>query len=103
MVKMKPMTQSSGFRFMKKLTSAFIAFSIVLWASFSNGQTTTSWNSTSSGTWSTAANWTSGSPATGPQVADYAGTATLQHAIDLAGGTGRVSVGHIFDFVAGGA
>jgi autotransporter-associated beta strand protein len=67
-----------------------------------SAQTTTSWISTVSPTWSTAANWSGGSPATGPQVADYPGTATLIKALDLAGGTGRVSYGAIFDFVAGG-
>src|SRR5205823_6417867 len=69
-------------------------------ASHANAQT--SWNSPTSGTWSTAANWTAGSPATGPQLAIYPGTATLQHTIDLAGATGRVSIGQQFDFLAGG-
>jgi autotransporter-associated beta strand protein len=68
----------------------------------SNAQTTTSWNSAVDGTWSTAANWTAGSPATGPQIADYPGTATLQKTLNLAAGTGRVSFGHIFDLTAGG-
>jgi len=77
-----------------------MALLLVVQATASKAQT--SWNSTSSGTWSTAANWTAGSPATGPQLADYPGTATLQHTLDLAGGTGRVSIGHVFDFVAGG-
>src|SRR5438045_3074773 len=70
-------------------------------ANQSSAQTTTSWNSTVDATWSTAANWTGGSPATGPQVADYPGTATLVKALNLAGGTGRVSYGLVFDLVAG--
>jgi hypothetical protein len=65
-------------------------------------QTTTSWNSASSATWSTAGNWTGGAPATGPQVADYPGTSTLVHTLDLAGATGRVSYGALFDFTSGG-
>ena len=72
-------------------------------ANLSNAQTTTSWNSTVDGTWGTAANWTAGAPATGPQIADYPGTATLQKTLNLAGGTGRVSFGHIFDLTAGGS
>src|SRR5689334_23960754 len=63
----------------------------------------TSWNSTSDGTWSTAGNWTSGAPATGPQLAIYPGTATLQKTLNLAGATGRVSIGMQFDSVAGGS
>ena len=67
-------------------------------------QSVNSWNSTSSGTWSTAGNWSLGvAPSTSPiSIADYPGTATLQHTIDLAGATGRVSYGNIFDLVAGG-
>src|SRR5213594_5056883 len=87
---------------LNRLTVPLVISALAFAVSNSNSQTTTSWISTSSGTWSTAANWSGGSPATGPQVADYPGTATLQRAIDLAGATGRVSYGHQFDFVAGG-
>jgi autotransporter-associated beta strand protein len=80
-------------------TRAFAALSIVvLTPAFAQ----TSWNSTSDGTWSTAANWTAGAPATGPQLAIYPGNATLQKALNLAGATGRVSIGLQFDLLAGG-
>jgi hypothetical protein len=69
-------------------------------ASQANAQT--SWNSLSDGTWSTAGNWTAGAPPTGPQLAIYPGTATLQKTLTLAGATGRVSIGLQFDSVAGG-
>src|SRR6266567_8646299 len=85
-----------------RLNALLLAGLISSAAVSADSQTTTSWISISSGTWSTAANWSGGSPATGPQLADYPGTATLQHTLDLAGGTGRVSIGHVFDFVAGG-
>jgi autotransporter-associated beta strand protein len=61
----------------------------------------TSWQGANA-TWSTAANWSSGSPATGPQLAIYPGNATIQ-TLDLAGGTGRVSIGARFDLFAGGS
>jgi autotransporter-associated beta strand protein len=86
-------------------TKSFISLATLCVAGFAPAlyaQTTTSWNSTSSGTWSTAANWTAGAPSTGPQIADYPGTATLQHTFDLAGATGRTMYGNQFDFVAGG-
>jgi autotransporter-associated beta strand protein len=53
-------------------------------------------------TWSTAGNWSAGSPATGPQLAIYPGNATIQ-TLDLAGGTGRVSIGARFDLFPGGS
>src|SRR5580765_6057233 len=62
----------------------------------------TSWNSTSDAPWSTAANWTAGLPSTGPQLAIYPGTATLQKTLNVAA-TGRVSIGMQFDFTAGGS
>ena len=70
-------------------------------------QTINSWISTSSGTWSTAGNWSlaqapSASSPLPISAADYPGTASLQHTIDLAGATGRVCYGNIFDFLAGG-
>jgi len=61
----------------------------------------TSWQGTTA-TWSTAANWSAGSPATGPQFAIYPGSAAIQ-TLDLAGGTGRVSIGARFDLFAGGS
>ena len=61
----------------------------------------TSWQGANA-TWSTAGNWSAGSPATGPQLAIYPGNATIQ-TLDLAGGTGRVSIGARFDFFAGGS
>ena len=85
-----------------RASALFIAALTAFAVNTSNSQTTTSWNSTSSGTWSTAANWTANAPSTGPQIADYPGTATLQHTLDLAGATGRTSFGQQFDFVAGG-
>src|SRR5688572_26035060 len=64
------------------------------------GRSQTTWQGTTA-TWSTAANWSAGSPATGPQLAIYPGNATIQ-TLDLAGATGRVSLGQQFDFFAGG-
>ncbi len=61
----------------------------------------TSWQGTTA-TWSTAANWSAGSPATGPQLAIYPGNAAIK-TLDLAGGTGRVSIGARFDLFAGGS
>lgn len=61
----------------------------------------TTWQGTTA-TWSTPANWSAGSPATGPQLAIYPGNATIQ-TLDLAGGTGRVSIGAQFDLFAGGS
>src|SRR2546423_15348156 len=83
-----------------RLSVLFSAGLITFAVNTANSQT--SWNSTVSPTWSTAANWTAGSPASPVQLAIYPGTATLQHALDLAGGAGRVSSGQQFDFVAGG-
>ncbi len=87
---------------MKRLTTLTVGAMMTLAVNISNSQTTTSWNSTSDTTWSTAANWTAGVPSTGPQIADYPGTASLVRSINLAGGTGRVSIGQEFDFEAGG-
>jgi fibronectin-binding autotransporter adhesin len=70
-------------------------------ANQATAQTTTSWISAASGLWSTTANWSSGLPSTGPQIADFPGTATLFRTLDLAG-TGRVAVGVQYDFTAGG-
>lgn len=64
------------------------------------GHGQTSWQGANA-TWSTAGNWSAGSPATGPQLAIYPGNATIQ-TLDLAGATGRVSIGHRFDLTAGG-
>ena len=61
----------------------------------------TSWQGANA-TWSTAGNWSAGSPATGPQLAIYPGNATIQ-TLDLAGGTGRVSIGARFDLFTGGS
>src|SRR5688572_7887038 len=65
-------------------------------------QADTTWISTSSGTFSTAANWNNGLPSTGPQLAIYQDSATIQHAIDLTG-TARNTVGMRFDLFTGGA
>jgi autotransporter-associated beta strand protein len=71
----------------------------LLAAPASKSQTT--WQGTTA-TWSTAGNWSAGSPATGPQLAIYPGNATIQ-ALDLAGVTGRVSIGQRFDYFSGGS
>src|SRR5258708_19052779 len=97
-----PATSNSAPGSASRLNALLIAGLISSAAVTANSQTTTSWLSHSSGTWSTAANWSGGSPATGPQVADYPGTATLQHTLDLAGATGRTSYGQQFDLVVGG-
>jgi len=61
----------------------------------------TTWQGTTA-TWSTALNWSAGSPATTPSLAVYPGNATIQ-TLDLAGGTGRVSIGMRFDSFVGGS
>jgi autotransporter-associated beta strand protein len=85
----------------RKLQIPLVVISVlVLGALTSTSQTT--WQGTTA-TWSTAANWSAGSPATSPQqLAIYPGNATIQ-TLDLAGATGRVSIGHQFDFFAGGS
>ena len=83
-------------RFPTRSTLAVLALFVV---QFGRAQTT--WQGANA-TWSTAGNWSSGSPATGPQLAIYPGNATIQ-TLDLAGGTGRVSIGARFDLFAGGS
>jgi len=68
----------------------------------SRGQTTTAWNSLASSDWGTIGNWTNGLPSTGPQLAIYRGTATLQKSVNL-GSPGRESVGMRFTLTAGGS
>jgi autotransporter-associated beta strand protein len=84
---------------MKTYLHCAIAVGIALALSSAVGQTT--WQGANA-TWSTAGNWSAGSPATGPQLAIYPGNATIQ-SLDLAGGTGRVSIGARFDLFAGGS
>src|SRR4051812_42250796 len=78
------------------LTAAFSLFTVPL------ALADTTWISTSSGTFSTAANWNNGLPSTGPQLGIFADSATIQHTLDLAG-TARVSIGLRFDSFVGGA
>src|SRR5690349_14324554 len=85
----------------------FLGSLLILLPGLALSQPVDSWISTSSGTWSTAANWSlaqapSASTGAGISIADYPGTATLQRTIDLAGGTGRVCYGNQFDLVVGG-
>jgi len=62
----------------------------------------TTWISTSSSTFTTAGNWNNGLPSTGPQLAIFADSATVQHTIDITGTTARNTVGIVFnDFVGG--
>jgi autotransporter-associated beta strand protein len=65
------------------------------------GQTT--WISTSSSTFTTVGNWSAGLPSTGPQLAIFADSATIQHTIDIVGATARNTVGIRFDSFVGGA
>ena len=102
---MPPQTTSYPMR--KLIIRASLLSAVLLTSSVPKpaaAQSMNSWMGTSSGTWSTAGNWSLGvAPSTSPiSIADYPGTASLQHTIDLAGATGRVSYGNIFDFVAGG-
>jgi fibronectin-binding autotransporter adhesin len=63
----------------------------------------TTWISTSSSLFTTAANWNNGLPSTGPQLAIFADSATVQHTIDFQGTTARNTIGIRFDSFAGGA
>lgn len=63
----------------------------------------TTWISTSNSTYTTAGNWSNGLPSTGPQLAIFADSATIQHAIDITGTTPRNALGLRFDLFTGGA
>ncbi len=62
----------------------------------------TTWISTSSTTFTTAGNWNNGLPSTGPQLAIFADSATVQHTVDINGTTARNTVGILFSSFAGG-
>jgi autotransporter-associated beta strand protein len=62
----------------------------------------TAWNSTSSSDWGTIGNWTNGLPSSGPQLAIYRGTATLQKSVNL-GSPARETLGMRFTLTAGSA
>jgi autotransporter-associated beta strand protein len=63
----------------------------------------TTWISTSSSLFTTVGNWNNGLPSTGPQLAIFADSATIQHTIDFQGTTARNTIGIRFDSFAGGA
>jgi fibronectin-binding autotransporter adhesin len=67
----------------------------------SNAQTT--WISTSNSTYTTATNWSNGLPSTGPQLAIFPDSATIQHTIDITGTTARNALGLRFDLFSAGA
>jgi autotransporter-associated beta strand protein len=62
----------------------------------------TTWISTGDSIFTTAANWNNGLPSTGPQLAIFADSATVQHTIDINGTTARNTVGILFSSFAGG-
>lgn len=78
------------------LIVSFLAFAV----GNSNGDT--AWSSTSSSDWGTIGNWTNGLPSTGPQLAIYRGTATLQKSVNLGGTTARETLGMQFTLTAAG-
>ena len=61
----------------------------------------TTWISPSSGSWPTTANWSSGLPSTGPQLAILA-DGSVQHSIDV-GAIAQAVTGIRFDLLAGGS
>lgn len=63
----------------------------------------TTWISTSSTAFITLGNWNNGLPSTGPQLAIFADSATIQHTIDITGTTARNTIGIQFNNFAGGA
>ena len=64
----------------------------------------TTWISTSSTTFTTVGNWNNGLPSTGPQMAIFADSATIQHTIDITGTTARNTIGIYFNpLFSGGA
>lgn len=81
-------------RILCALSAAFFAATAVL--------ADTTWISTSSSTFATAGNWNNGLPSTGPQLAIFQDSATIQHTVDLTG-TSRNTVGMRFDPFSGGA
>jgi autotransporter-associated beta strand protein len=78
------------------------AFVFVLLSATLASLADTTWISTSSGTYSTAANWDNGVPSTGPQLAIFQDSAAIQHVLDLAG-VSRNTVGIRFDLFSGGS
>ena len=84
---------------MKTSLRCLLVLALVSRISTVSGQTT--WQGTTA-TWSTVGNWSAGLPSTGPQLSIYPGNATIK-TLDLAGGTGRVSIGLRFDSSAGGS
>lgn len=62
----------------------------------------TTWISTSSTTFTTTANWNNGLPSTGPQLGIFADSATVQHTVNITGGTARNTVGILFNSFTGG-
>lgn len=88
------------------LLCALVGAVLLIFAGTASAQT--QWNSSSSGLWSTATNWTNGVPSTGPQLAIFGELTvsptqvTVQHSLDLAG-TLRNATGLRFDLFAGGS
>lgn len=64
------------------------------------GAADTTWISTSDKTFSTAANWNNGLPSTGPQLAIFADSGTVQHTLDLST-TARNTLGIQFSAFSG--
>ncbi len=84
----------------KRITLSAVALAV--FGSF-NASADTTWISTSSTTFTTAANWNNGLPSTGPQLAIFADSATVQHTVNITGATARNTVGISFPSFAGGA
>ena len=83
------------------MKKTFVLLSVISAASTALADTT--WISTGSSAWITAANWSNGLPSAGPQLEIFADSATIQHTIDITGATARNTVGILFNSFAGGA
>lgn len=82
---------------------AFFAVAVLLSSFAAVAPADTSWISTSSSAFTTLANWNNGLPSTGPQLAIFPDSGTVQHTVDITGTTARNTVGIRFDSFAGGA
>ncbi|HZQ46659.1 MAG TPA: PEP-CTERM sorting domain-containing protein, partial [Verrucomicrobiae bacterium] len=82
------------------LNGTFAAMAALLLTGAPAALADTTWTSTSSTLFSTAANWNNGTPTTGPQLGIFADNTGIQDTIDVAG-TARVGLG--FEFNAGTA
>ena len=87
---------------MKSTCLQKLAVAAVYSFAFSTVLADTTWISTSSTAFITAGNWNNGLPSTGPQLAIFADSASIQHTIDITGTTARNTIGIQFNAFAGG-